>query len=71
MCRLPRLVSRLSSSLLLTELLLSLLHSTFTEAMQIGSETYHHLKKVIQTKYGIDGESSPRAFVVGFSASSS
>lgn len=29
--------------------------STFTEAMKMGSETYHHLKKVIQTKYGIDG----------------
>ncbi|KAL7414758.1 enolase [Mrakia frigida] len=27
---------------------------TFKEAMKIGSETYHHLKKVIQTKYGID-----------------
>jgi enolase len=27
---------------------------TFAEAMKIGSETYHHLKKVIQTKYGID-----------------
>lgn len=26
----------------------------FTEAMKIGSETYHHLKKVIQKKYGID-----------------
>lgn len=28
--------------------------ATFTEAMKIGSETYHHLKKVIQAKYGID-----------------
>jgi enolase len=27
---------------------------TFTEAMKIGSETYHHLKKVIQTRSGID-----------------
>jgi enolase len=29
--------------------------STFTEAMKIGSETYHTLKKVITAKYGIDG----------------
>jgi enolase len=28
---------------------------TFTEAMRIGSETYHTLKKVISAKYGIDG----------------
>lgn len=28
--------------------------SSFTEAMKIGSETYHTLKKVIQAKYGID-----------------
>jgi len=27
---------------------------TFTEAMKIGTETYHHLKKVISAKYGID-----------------
>jgi enolase len=31
--------------------------SSFTEAMKIGSETYHTLKKVISAKYGIDGES--------------
>ena len=29
--------------------------SSFTEAMKIGTETYHTLKKVISTKYGIDG----------------
>lgn len=29
--------------------------SSFTEAMKIGTETYHTLKKVIQSKYGIDG----------------
>jgi enolase len=28
--------------------------TTFTEAMKIGSETYHTLKKVISAKYGID-----------------
>jgi enolase len=28
--------------------------STFTEAMKIGTETYHTLKKVISAKYGID-----------------
>ena len=34
---------------------------TFTEAMKIGTETYHTLKKVISAKYGIDGELySPR-----------
>jgi len=27
---------------------------TFAEAMRIGSETYHHLKKVIKEKYGQD-----------------
>ena len=30
--------------------------SSFAEAMKIGTETYHNLKKVIATKYGIDGE---------------
>ena len=30
--------------------------STFTEAMKIGTETYHTLKKVISAKYGIDGK---------------
>lgn len=30
--------------------------SSFTEAMKIGTETYHTLKKVISTKYGIDGD---------------
>ena len=28
---------------------------SFTEAMKIGTETYHTLKKVITAKYGIDG----------------
>ena len=30
--------------------------ATFTEALKIGTETYHTLKKVISAKYGIDGE---------------
>jgi enolase len=29
--------------------------SSFAEAMKIGTETYHTLKKVITAKYGIDG----------------
>lgn len=29
--------------------------SSFTEAMRMGSETYHHLKAVIKKKYGQDG----------------
>jgi enolase len=29
--------------------------SSFTEAMKIGSEVYHVLKKVIVKKYGQDG----------------
>lgn len=29
--------------------------TSFAEAMKIGSETYHTLKKVISAKYGIDG----------------
>jgi len=28
--------------------------SSFTEAMKMGSEVYHHLKKVIHTKFGLD-----------------
>ncbi|KAI5710908.1 hypothetical protein M8J76_003938 [Diaphorina citri] len=28
--------------------------SSFSEAMKIGSEVYHHLKKVINTKFGLD-----------------
>ncbi|KAG8333661.1 phosphopyruvate hydratase activity protein [Homalodisca vitripennis] len=28
--------------------------SSFTEAMKMGSEVYHHLKKVINTKFGLD-----------------
>lgn len=28
---------------------------SFTDAMKIGTETYHTLKKVISAKYGIDG----------------
>ena len=31
--------------------------TSFTEAMKIGTETYHTLKKVISAKYGIDGMS--------------
>ena len=31
---------------------------SFTEALKIGTETYHTLKKVINAKYGIDGKSS-------------
>lgn len=27
---------------------------TFRSAMQIGSEIYHHLKKVINKRYGLD-----------------
>ena len=30
--------------------------SSFTEAMKIGTETYHTLKKVVNAKYGIDGK---------------
>lgn len=29
---------------------------TFAEAMKMGTETYHTLKKVISAKYGIDGK---------------
>ncbi len=29
---------------------------SFTEAMKMGTETYHALKSVIKKKYGIDGE---------------
>ena len=29
--------------------------SSFKEAMQIGAEVYHNLKKVIKSKYGLDG----------------
>lgn len=32
--------------------------SGFEEVMKMGAETYHTLKKVITTKYGIDGVSS-------------
>ena len=28
--------------------------TSFTEAMRMGSETYHHLKKVINTRFGLD-----------------
>lgn len=28
--------------------------TSFTEAMKMGSEVYHHLKKVIHTKFGLD-----------------
>jgi enolase len=30
--------------------------SSFAQAMQMGSEVYHHLKKVIKKKYGQDGK---------------
>jgi len=29
--------------------------ANFTEAMKMGTETYHHLKNVIKAKYGQDG----------------
>jgi len=29
---------------------------TFVEAMKMGTETYHELKKVIKEKYGLDGK---------------
>lgn len=28
--------------------------TSFTEAMRMGTETYHHLKKVIHAKFGLD-----------------
>lgn len=28
--------------------------SSFTEAMKMGSEVYHHLKAIIKKKYGLD-----------------
>ena len=31
--------------------------TSFTEAMRMGSEVYHHLKSVIKAKYGQDGRS--------------
>jgi enolase len=31
--------------------------SSFSEALKMGSETYHVLKKVITKKYGLDGMS--------------
>ena len=30
--------------------------SSFTQAMKMGSEVYHHLKAVIKKKYGQDGK---------------
>jgi enolase len=36
--------------------------SSFTEAMKIGTETYHTLKKVISAKYGLNGPSLNAAF---------
>lgn len=30
--------------------------SSFTEAMKMGTEVYHHLKTVIKKKYGQDGK---------------
>jgi enolase len=40
--------------------------ASFAEAMKIGSETYHTLKKVISAKYGIDGEWRMRAYTPHF-----
>ena len=34
--------------------------SSFTEAMKMGTETYHALKSVIRKKYGLDGERAVR-----------
>ena len=31
---------------------------TFSQAMKMGSEIYHHLKAVIKAKYGQDGKFS-------------
>ncbi len=28
--------------------------SSFSEAMKMGSEVYHHLKKVIKDRFGLD-----------------
>lgn len=28
--------------------------SSFTEAMRMGTEVYHHLKKVINARFGLD-----------------
>jgi enolase len=38
--------------------------ATFTEALKIGSETYHTLKKVISAKYGIDGKLNSNVEIV-------
>ncbi len=38
--------------------LLPISANNFTEAIKIGTETYHTLKKVISAKYGIDGQCS-------------
>ena len=35
---------------------------SFTEAMKMGTETYHTLKKVITKQYGQDGQSAGMAF---------
>jgi enolase len=37
---------------------------SFTEAMKIGTETYHTLKKVITAKYGIDGKFINASFML-------
>ena len=37
---------------------------SFTEAMRIGAETYHTLKKVIKEKYGLDGETVLMIFIM-------
>ena len=36
--------------------------TNFAEAMKMGTETYHTLKKVISSKYGIDGDYSVRIY---------
>lgn len=37
--------------------------TSFSEAMKIGTETYHTLKKVISAKYGIDGTLSLTSYI--------
>jgi enolase len=40
--------------------------TSFTEAMKIGTETYHTLKKVITAKYGIDGQACTNSTIYVF-----
>lgn len=39
---------------------------SFKEAMQMGTEVYHTLKKVITKKYGIDGAFLGSSLACGF-----